>query len=430
MVYKEANYNFETVMTERVHVNATSPTGLDVEFDITLPKVPCNLLKIDANDPSGQPQSLHLDRRHHIWKHRVRVDERTDKNNGSGSNNGKNTKQRIKFIGNKRKLEQGSTLLHEEHLENELEKMKKEHGIGGKDDGDEESGEKEDGGGKGEHGHGDDAYDDDDDEYKDDNYYDAHEDDCGSCYGAGDEGECCDTCEDIKRVYQRKGWKIEAPLSFEQCKKELDHKIKMQEARKKKLAAIGNNKDGNNKDGNNKDNNNKDGNNKDNEKESEEGCNVHGLIALDSGGGNFHLAPGRSHDDANMGDIGAIFELLLRCVFGFGFVIGFVIGFGFCLFDGIETPKSIVLATPHHGDKAPIGILTHPRVVVIADFVVVFCDSSVFVCLSCCNFVAIVVSLNHPTAPLSNSMSRTRSTRSGSGMNSSETKTSWTEKPA
>jgi len=311
LVYKEANYNFETVMTERVHVNATSPTGLDVEFDITLPKVPCNLLKIDANDPSGQPQSLHLDRRHHIWKHRVRVDERTDKNNGSGSNNGKNTKQRIKFIGNKRKLEQGSTLLHEEHLENELEKMKKEHGIGGKDDGDEESGEKEDGGGKGEHGHGDDAYDDDDDEYKDDNYYDAHEDDCGSCYGAGDEGECCDTCEDIKRVYQRKGWKIEAPLSFEQCKKELDHKIKMQEARKKKLAAIGNNKDGNNKDGNNKDNNNKDGNNKDNEKESEEGCNVHGLIALDSGGGNFHLAPGRSHDDANMGDIGAIFELLL-----------------------------------------------------------------------------------------------------------------------
>jgi len=47
--------------------------------------------------------------------------------------------------------------------------------------------------------------------------------------------------------------------------------------------------------------------------EDDEGCNVHGVVALDSGGGNFHLAPGR--DSASMHDgngIESIFELLMK----------------------------------------------------------------------------------------------------------------------
>mmetsp|Transcript_493 Transcript_493/g.798 ORF Transcript_493/g.798 Transcript_493/m.798 type:complete len:210 (+) Transcript_493:1-630(+) len=45
-----------------------------------------------------------------------------------------------------------------------------------------------------------------------------------------------------------------------------------------------------------------------------EGCNVHGLVALDSGGGSFHLAPGRSTNTQSglLGDPGSIFEMLLR----------------------------------------------------------------------------------------------------------------------
>ena len=209
------NYNFQTIMTERVHVNATSPTGLDVDFDISLPQVPCSLLNIDANDPSGQTQSLHLDRRHHVWKHRIKVDE-----NGE-----------IQYAGERRKLEQGSTLLHEEHLEDLLETISIETGITAEDE----------------------------------------EKDCGSCYGAGQEGECCDTCEDVKRAYTLKGWHIQEPKSIEQCRKEKD----IQEG-------------------------------------NDEGCNVHGLVALDSGGGSFHLAPGRSMDSADQSDIGAIFEMLMR----------------------------------------------------------------------------------------------------------------------
>jgi len=226
---KEWNYNFETIITERVHVNATSPTGLDVEFEISLPLVPCNMLNIDANDPSGQTMSLHLDRRHHIWKHRIKVDEKTGK---------------TKFIGDKRKLEQGSTLLHEDHLEDILNELE-------------------------------DQLPDEDDEVK--AVAGVNDDDtCGSCYGAGDEGECCNTCDDVKRAYKRKGWHLSEPKDVEQCAKELGINSGTAQA----------NEDG-------------------------EGCNVHGLIALDSGGGSFHLAPGRDHSMTDISDMSSIYELLM-----------------------------------------------------------------------------------------------------------------------
>mmetsp|Transcript_10136 Transcript_10136/g.24600 ORF Transcript_10136/g.24600 Transcript_10136/m.24600 type:complete len:416 (+) Transcript_10136:119-1366(+) len=227
LIGKEWSYNFETITTERVHVNTTSPTGLDVEFDISLPHVPCNLLNIDAEDPSGQTQSLHLDRKHHIWKHRVRVNPVTNE---------------TQFIGQRRKLEQGSTLRSEEHLEEYIEEISEEHGIT------EEDLEKED---------------DDDDTAEA----------CGSCYGAGDEGECCDTCDDVKRVYKRKGWHLPDQNDIKQC---------VRERKKQQTAAIN---------------------------EDNEGCNVHGVIALNSGGGSFHLAPGRDHSEGH--DMMAIFEMLL-----------------------------------------------------------------------------------------------------------------------
>lgn len=217
LVFTEVGYNFQTVTTERVHVNATSPTGLDVEFDITLPKVPCSQLNIDANDPTGQTQSLHLDHRHHIWKHRLIIDEETG------------TK---KYIGRRSKLEQGSTLLEEAHLEAELEKQY----------GDLLGGEGEE----------------------------VVEEECGSCYGAGEEGECCQTCDDVKRAYNRKGWSFRDVKNIAQCK----------------------------------DNGNV-------EEKENEGCNVHGLIALDSGGGNFHLAPGRDIEPTG-GDLFNMFELIMQ----------------------------------------------------------------------------------------------------------------------
>jgi hypothetical protein len=224
LVFTEVGYNFKTIITERVHVNATSPVGLDVEFDISLPQVPCSLLNIDANDPTGQTQSLHLDLKHHVWKHRIKVND-----------NGK-----IEFVGKRSKLEQGSTLLQEEHLKAELEKLIKEKADDGDDDDDASSEEEEDG--------------------------------CGSCYGAGEEGECCNTCDDVKRAYNRKGWHLQDASSVAQCKH--DGGVKEDEG---------------------------------------EGCNVHGVVALDTGGGNFHVAPGRNVDNmAQQGGMGNILDMLMR----------------------------------------------------------------------------------------------------------------------
>ena len=211
LVMTEIGYNFQTITTERVHVNGTSSRGLEVEFDITLNHVPCNLLSIDANDPTGQVQTMHLDRSHHIWKHRIKMKEDGEK---------------FKYIGRKEKLEQGSTLLQEDHLKDAFDKHERD--MLQKVEIEEPSEDSSD------------------------------SEDCGSCYGAGEEDECCNSCEDVKRAYQRKGWHLKDIKEVKQCQHEVKKQIVDQTG---------------------------------------EGCNVHGVIALDSGGGNFHLAPSREMTD-------------------------------------------------------------------------------------------------------------------------------------
>jgi endoplasmic reticulum-Golgi intermediate compartment protein 3 len=246
LLITEIRFNFQTVVEERVHVNATSPRGLDVEFDVTLPMVPCSLLNIDSNDNSGQPQSLHLDIHHHIWKHRVKVHD-----DGSG-------KKRIEYIGTKQKLEQGSTLLTDAAVQERLAELHKSDRTLHEIVSDEKKQEQVQNGA-------------DDSEGEDEL--------CGSCYGAAEtDDECCNTCDDVKRSYSRKGWHIGDLSSFKQCKDEASSKDQEGE---------------------------------------DEGCNVHGVVALDSGGGSFHIAPGRSKDgggsDGSAGDLsGSIFEMLLR----------------------------------------------------------------------------------------------------------------------
>lgn len=78
------------------------------------------------------------------------------------------------------------------------------------------------------------------------------EEECGSCYGAGEEGECCNTCDDVKRAYRRKSWHIQNLSEISQCK----HLLRA-------------------------------------EAEENEGCNIHGFVALGTGGGNLHFAPDR-----------------------------------------------------------------------------------------------------------------------------------------
>eukprot|EP01027_Heterolobosea_sp_BB2_P002026 GEZU01003044.1.p1 GENE.GEZU01003044.1~~GEZU01003044.1.p1 ORF type:complete len:389 (+),score=137.51 GEZU01003044.1:121-1287(+) len=85
---------------------------------------------------------------------------------------------------------------------------------------------------------------------------------CGSCYGAeSDDQKCCNTCDDIRNAYRRKGWAFTPTDQIEQCAQEtIERRFK---AAKK------------------------------------EGCNLYGFILVNKVAGNFHFAPGLSFNQAS-----------------------------------------------------------------------------------------------------------------------------------
>ncbi|ESO99176.1 hypothetical protein LOTGIDRAFT_142052 [Lottia gigantea] len=80
---------------------------------------------------------------------------------------------------------------------------------------------------------------------------------CESCYGAETEDlKCCNTCENVREAYRRKGWAFNNPESIEQCNREgWTEKMKSQK---------------------------------------NEGCKVYGYLEVNKVAGNFHFAPGKS----------------------------------------------------------------------------------------------------------------------------------------
>ncbi|KAK1288604.1 Protein disulfide-isomerase 5-3 [Acorus calamus] len=86
---------------------------------------------------------------------------------------------------------------------------------------------------------------------------------CGSCYGAeaADE-DCCNTCEEVREAYRKKGWGMSNPDLIDQCKREgFLQRIKDEEG---------------------------------------EGCNIYGFLEVNKVAGNFHFAPGKSFQQSNM----------------------------------------------------------------------------------------------------------------------------------
>ncbi|KAM1180516.1 hypothetical protein ACFX13_019919 [Malus domestica] len=86
---------------------------------------------------------------------------------------------------------------------------------------------------------------------------------CGSCYGAeaADE-DCCNSCEDVREAYRKKGWAISNPDLIDQCKREgFLQRIKDEEG---------------------------------------EGCNIYGFLEVNKVAGNFHFAPGKSFQQSNV----------------------------------------------------------------------------------------------------------------------------------
>lgn len=86
---------------------------------------------------------------------------------------------------------------------------------------------------------------------------------CGSCFGAeATDEDCCNSCEEVREAYRKKGWALTNPDLIDQCKREgFLQKIKEEEG---------------------------------------EGCNLYGSIEVNKVAGNFHFAPGKSFQHSNM----------------------------------------------------------------------------------------------------------------------------------
>ncbi|EFJ06790.1 hypothetical protein SELMODRAFT_271242 [Selaginella moellendorffii] len=80
---------------------------------------------------------------------------------------------------------------------------------------------------------------------------------CGSCFGAEQsDDECCNSCEEVREAYRKRGWAIHNADLIDQCKREgWLTKIKEEEG---------------------------------------EGCNIYGSLEVNKVAGNFHFAPGKS----------------------------------------------------------------------------------------------------------------------------------------
>ncbi|KAG9135357.1 hypothetical protein Leryth_007137 [Lithospermum erythrorhizon] len=82
---------------------------------------------------------------------------------------------------------------------------------------------------------------------------------CGSCYGAEtSDHHCCNSCEEVREAYQKKGWGMTNTDLIDQCKREgFIQRIKDEEG---------------------------------------EGCNLHGSLEVNKVAGNFHFIPDKSQD--------------------------------------------------------------------------------------------------------------------------------------
>mmetsp|Transcript_40623 Transcript_40623/g.90320 ORF Transcript_40623/g.90320 Transcript_40623/m.90320 type:complete len:388 (-) Transcript_40623:87-1250(-) len=86
---------------------------------------------------------------------------------------------------------------------------------------------------------------------------------CGTCYGAEDTPtQCCNTCDEVRAAYRKKGWALGTVDHIEQCKHD------------SYLVAI--------------------------HEQKGEGCKMWGKIEVNKVAGNFHFAPGRSYQQGSM----------------------------------------------------------------------------------------------------------------------------------
>ena len=225
-------------------MNTTRGEHVKVNFDISFPNIPCNLLSLDSFDEAGSPQKGVTQ---FVYKHKL------DKFGN------------IDTSAKREKITSGDTV----RSEKDLESMHSEKGL---EIPDVES-----------------------------------EEECGNCYGAGREGSCCNTCDDVRRAYELEGWLFK-PHEVKQCQRQL---------------AIDNLKSAMAADG---------------------GCQVYGWIDLPRSSGHFHIAP---HKDIHTNGVNNGFLSLLD-----------LISFTFEQFNVTHTVNSLGFGMNYPGIQNPLDAQT------------------------------------------------------------------------
>ncbi|EMS52396.1 hypothetical protein TRIUR3_27593 [Triticum urartu] len=207
----ELRLYLHAVTETTLRVDTSRGEKLRINFDITFPALQCSIISVDVMDISGQE---HLDVKHDVFKQRIDA-------------HGKVIATKQDAVGGMK-----------------VEKPLQHHG------------------GRLEH----------------------NETYCGSCYGAQEMNrllssaptmlpafnafailspeQCCNSCEDVREAYRKKGWGVSNPDSIDQCKSEgFLQTIKDEEG---------------------------------------EGCNIYGILEINKVAGNFHFAPGKSFQQSNV----------------------------------------------------------------------------------------------------------------------------------
>jgi hypothetical protein len=212
--------------SSKLQVDDALDERLRIDFDVTFPALPCSVLSLDAMDESGEHR-VALSRESVV---RLRLDH-------SG-----------KPFGGRLEHSVGGTVKDPEHLGPASSVDLAALGIDRS--GIDRSGI-DPGGAAGDGGEGSSAG------------ATAAQPPCGSCYGAGAPGECCDTCDAVRRAYVRKGWTFSMHDSIPVCLGEAAERMG-------------------------------------NDGRSREGCNFSGHVEVERAAGNLHFAPAQPFNAARL----------------------------------------------------------------------------------------------------------------------------------
>lgn len=241
----ETSYFLSTETVDHLYVNTTRSSTLKVSIDVSFPDIPCKLLSLDVVDDAGASQ---INAHHQVFKHRL---------SPAGEREGEPEKEGVL----------GETLTSEETMEELLKEHEERTGV------------------------------------KLQLEKPLRPGDCGNCYGAGNVGQCCNTCLDVKLAYEKSGWRFK-PQGIAQCQRE---------------AFLENMRDQFAEDG---------------------GCQLYGTMMLNKASGHFHIAP---HKDLHKGGMQAgLFSLLD------------LISFTFDQFNITHTVNSLSFGDQYPGIASPL----------------------------------------------------------------------------